>query len=189
MHDTRCMCIIRGMAECGDRRGVGVRGSGDARPRARASGARAVRARVGLARRASRPGRLDPAARTQRLEPHAAVHHERGGARRLAPTSRSSASPTKRPRRSTPRRAASIVDLSGAHRFVDAGVYDEWYGFEHPQPDGARVVVVRAPRAAARRAGGSSPIPAATRPRRCSRSRRSRPRSSRRASSSTRSRG
>jgi N-acetyl-gamma-glutamyl-phosphate reductase len=29
-----------------------------------------------------------------------------------------------------------IVDLSGAHRFVDAGVYGDWYGFEHPHPDG-----------------------------------------------------
>ena len=28
-----------------------------------------------------------------------------------------------------------VVDLSGAHRFVDAGVYSEWYGFEHPRPD------------------------------------------------------
>jgi len=29
-----------------------------------------------------------------------------------------------------------VVDLSGAHRFVDRGVYESWYGFEHPQPDG-----------------------------------------------------
>ncbi len=28
-----------------------------------------------------------------------------------------------------------VVDLSGAHRFVDARVYPEWYGFEHPRPD------------------------------------------------------
>jgi N-acetyl-gamma-glutamyl-phosphate reductase len=27
-----------------------------------------------------------------------------------------------------------VVDLSGAHRFADAGVYDAWYGFEHPFP-------------------------------------------------------
>jgi N-acetyl-gamma-glutamyl-phosphate reductase len=27
-----------------------------------------------------------------------------------------------------------VVDLSGAHRFHDAGVYDEWYGFAHPRP-------------------------------------------------------
>ena len=27
-----------------------------------------------------------------------------------------------------------VVDLSGAHRFGDAGVYPEWYGFEHPEP-------------------------------------------------------
>jgi N-acetyl-gamma-glutamyl-phosphate reductase len=26
-----------------------------------------------------------------------------------------------------------IVDLSGAHRFSDAGVYEAWYGFEHPR--------------------------------------------------------
>jgi N-acetyl-gamma-glutamyl-phosphate reductase len=28
-----------------------------------------------------------------------------------------------------------VVDLSGAHRFHDAAVYDRWYGFEHPLPD------------------------------------------------------
>jgi N-acetyl-gamma-glutamyl-phosphate reductase len=27
-----------------------------------------------------------------------------------------------------------VVDLSGAHRFVDPAVYDEWYGFPHPRP-------------------------------------------------------
>ena len=27
-----------------------------------------------------------------------------------------------------------VVDLSGAHRFLDARVYADWYGFEHPQP-------------------------------------------------------
>jgi N-acetyl-gamma-glutamyl-phosphate reductase len=27
-----------------------------------------------------------------------------------------------------------VVDLSGAHRFHDAAVYDAWYGFEHPLP-------------------------------------------------------
>jgi N-acetyl-gamma-glutamyl-phosphate reductase len=26
-----------------------------------------------------------------------------------------------------------VVDLSGAHRFADAGLYRDWYGFEHPQ--------------------------------------------------------
>jgi N-acetyl-gamma-glutamyl-phosphate reductase len=25
-----------------------------------------------------------------------------------------------------------VVDLSGAHRFADGGVYPDWYGFEHP---------------------------------------------------------
>jgi len=29
-----------------------------------------------------------------------------------------------------------VVDLSGAHRFVDRDVYESWYGFEHPRPDG-----------------------------------------------------
>jgi N-acetyl-gamma-glutamyl-phosphate reductase len=28
-----------------------------------------------------------------------------------------------------------VVDLSGAHRFHDPGVYGDWYGFEHPSPD------------------------------------------------------
>jgi N-acetyl-gamma-glutamyl-phosphate reductase len=27
-----------------------------------------------------------------------------------------------------------VVDLSGAHRFVDPSVYETWYGFEHPRP-------------------------------------------------------
>jgi N-acetyl-gamma-glutamyl-phosphate reductase len=27
-----------------------------------------------------------------------------------------------------------VVDLSGAHRFADAAVYGEWYGFDHPRP-------------------------------------------------------
>ncbi|MBD0329746.1 MAG: N-acetyl-gamma-glutamyl-phosphate reductase [Thermoleophilia bacterium] len=30
---------------------------------------------------------------------------------------------------------ALVVDLSGAHRFRDAAVYADWYGFEHPRPD------------------------------------------------------
>ena len=29
-----------------------------------------------------------------------------------------------------------VVDLSGAHRLVDAEAYAAWYGFEHPRPDG-----------------------------------------------------
>jgi N-acetyl-gamma-glutamyl-phosphate reductase len=28
-----------------------------------------------------------------------------------------------------------VVDLSGAHRFVDPRVYAAWYGFEHPAPE------------------------------------------------------
>jgi N-acetyl-gamma-glutamyl-phosphate reductase len=31
---------------------------------------------------------------------------------------------------------AVVVDLSGAHRLRDAELYDAWYGFEHPDPDG-----------------------------------------------------
>jgi N-acetyl-gamma-glutamyl-phosphate reductase len=27
-----------------------------------------------------------------------------------------------------------VVDLSGAHRLLDAAAYDQWYGFEHPRP-------------------------------------------------------
>jgi N-acetyl-gamma-glutamyl-phosphate reductase len=29
-----------------------------------------------------------------------------------------------------------VVDLSGAHRFHDTAVYADWYGFDHPRPDG-----------------------------------------------------
>ena len=29
---------------------------------------------------------------------------------------------------------AVVVDLSGAHRLADAGLYVRWYAFEHPQP-------------------------------------------------------
>jgi N-acetyl-gamma-glutamyl-phosphate reductase len=28
-----------------------------------------------------------------------------------------------------------VVDLSGAHRFSDAGLYEAWYGFVHPRPE------------------------------------------------------
>ena len=31
---------------------------------------------------------------------------------------------------------ALVVDLSGAHRLPDAALYPEWYGFEHPCPEG-----------------------------------------------------
>jgi N-acetyl-gamma-glutamyl-phosphate reductase len=34
-----------------------------------------------------------------------------------------------------PGRRGVVVDLSGAHRFVDPAVYEAWYGFEHPNPD------------------------------------------------------
>ncbi len=29
-----------------------------------------------------------------------------------------------------------VVDLTGAHRLRDSALYAEWYGFEHPRPDG-----------------------------------------------------
>src|SRR5690348_15357264 len=28
-----------------------------------------------------------------------------------------------------------VVDLSGAHRLLDASLYERWYGFTHPRPD------------------------------------------------------
>jgi N-acetyl-gamma-glutamyl-phosphate reductase len=31
---------------------------------------------------------------------------------------------------------AVVVDLSGAHRLHDPALYEEWYGFAHPRPDG-----------------------------------------------------
>jgi N-acetyl-gamma-glutamyl-phosphate reductase len=31
---------------------------------------------------------------------------------------------------------AVVADLSGAHRLDDAALYDEWYGFTHPDPGG-----------------------------------------------------
>ena len=35
-----------------------------------------------------------------------------------------------------PPASSVVVDLSGAHRLHDAAAYAEWYGFEHPRPDG-----------------------------------------------------
>ena len=35
-----------------------------------------------------------------------------------------------------PPSGAVVVDLSGAHRLQDAALYPEWYGFDHPRPDG-----------------------------------------------------
>jgi N-acetyl-gamma-glutamyl-phosphate reductase len=29
-----------------------------------------------------------------------------------------------------------VIDLSGAHRFADPAVYEAWYGFVHPRPEG-----------------------------------------------------
>ena len=31
-----------------------------------------------------------------------------------------------------------VIDLSGAHRLRDASSYADWYGFDHPRPDGLR---------------------------------------------------
>src|SRR6516164_7667800 len=33
-----------------------------------------------------------------------------------------------------PPEADLVVDLSGAHRLRDGGLYTDWYGFEHPRP-------------------------------------------------------
>ena len=33
-----------------------------------------------------------------------------------------------------PPKRGVVIDLSGAHRLQDAGLYDEWYGFSHPRP-------------------------------------------------------
>ena len=35
-----------------------------------------------------------------------------------------------------PPEGAVVVDLSGAHRLTNAALYEEWYGFAHPHPDG-----------------------------------------------------
>jgi len=34
-----------------------------------------------------------------------------------------------------PPKRGVVIDLSGAHRFRDPAVYDDWYGFTHPRPD------------------------------------------------------
>ena len=33
-----------------------------------------------------------------------------------------------------PSKRGVVIDLSGAHRLLDAAQYDEWYGFSHPHP-------------------------------------------------------
>ncbi len=81
-----------------------------------------------------------------------------------------------------------VVDLSGAHRFVDPGIYETWYGFAHPDPGSLDVLVVRAARGecadrATRREPGLLRDRGASR-----RSARSATRSSARGSSWTRSR-
>ena len=79
-----------------------------------------------------------------------------------------------------------VVDLSGAHRIADTSLDPEWYGFEHPKPEGARLVLRPARAAAADGRLIANPgcyaTAALSRSRRCGTS------STRRASSSTRSR-
>ena len=71
-----------------------------------------------------------------------------------------------------------VVDLSGAHRLGDPSQYEAWYGFTHPRPDELGALVVRAARAVAAR-GPAGREPGLLRDRgRCSRSARSRTRSS-----------
>ncbi len=75
-------------------------------------------------------------------------------------------------------RGVRVVDLSADFRLRSLPTYERWYG-EHPAPGAARAGRLRADRAsprADRRLRRSSPTPAATRRRRCSRSRRSRAR-------------
>ena len=63
---------------------------------------------------------------------------------------------------------AVVVDLSGAHRLADAGLYERWYGFAHPRAGSAAAGATRC-RSCCRRRPAWSRIRAATRPRRCSR--------------------
>ena len=55
---------------------------------------------------------------------------------RAAPTSSSGASRTSAPRRWIRPADGVVVDLSGAHRIRDTSLYPQWYGFEHPKPEG-----------------------------------------------------
>ena len=58
------------------------------------------------------------------------------GARERAQSSSSSASTTTRAASFEPPAEGVVVDLTGAHRLRDSALYAEWYGFEHPRPDG-----------------------------------------------------
>ena len=109
-----------------------LRGPGDARPRARAIpelelvalGSDSLAGQPALgARRRGLNGSLPRVRRrtTRRLASGADVvflclGNERG----------------RRVRAARPTRV--VVDLSGAHRLADAALYAEWYGFEHPRP-------------------------------------------------------
>ena len=83
-----------------------------------------------------------------------------------APTSRSSVSPHEEAaivRAAVARRRRRPLRCAPLRR--RRHLFPTWYGFEHPRPDALGVVVVRPPGAEPRRAAGSSPIRAATRPR------------------------
>ena len=181
------ICIIRCDVERRDSWSFGVCRSGDARPGARAPGARALRAGVGLARgRAGRHARSP--ARTERLESHAALHHQRGGTR--CRRGRHVAVPCPRACRGARRRVARSdrrpFRRSSARR---CECLPRVVRLRASAGGRTGLLVVRTARADPTRAAGSSRTPVATRPRRSSPSARSPPRSSRPALSSTRSRG
>ena len=71
-------------------------------------------------------------------------------------------------------RGLRVVDLSADFRLTDRGIYEDWYG-AHGAPDlfGSAVYGLPSSARAGCRTPTSSPTPAATRPPRCSRSRRS----------------
>ena len=188
MHDTRIMCIIRPCRvwRSSVRPGTPVRRRSTACSRIRHSSSYALGS-DSLAGEPAGNARSPP--RPQRLEPHPAVHHERRGARcrrrRHVPVSlprggSSARRPVARAWSSTsPEPTGSSMPASTA-----TGT-----GSSTRIPTRSRLVVVRASRAASRRPAGSSRTPAATRPPRCSRSRRSLRDRARPVSSSTRSRG
>ena len=124
----------------------GLLRAGDARPRARPSRARPVRARLRLARRAGRE-RARPAPRPQRRTPRSRLRDERGGAgERRRPRLR-----LPRPRAGGGARAALARrgrrPLRRAPAERTARLYAEWYGFDHPRADELEALVVRDPRA------------------------------------------
>ena len=120
--------------------------------------ARAVRRRLGLARR-QRRDRARPAAQPQRRQARPALHHER---RRRSParrTSRSSASRTRRRPRSSRPRAASWSTSPARTGSTDAAAVRALVRVHAPAARRARRLVVRAPGAVAARRDGSSRTP------------------------------